>query len=75
MKTNLKNSLLIVAIGLMIWFIPVPKGVTTQAWHLLAIFVATIMGFILQPLPIGAIAFIALTLSATLNVLTPHQAL
>ncbi|MCX8110003.1 MAG: anion permease [Syntrophorhabdaceae bacterium] len=75
MKNKLKNSLITIAIGLMIWFIPVPKGVTSQAWHLLAIFAATIVGFILQPLPIGAIAFISLTITATLKVLTPHEAL
>jgi DASS family divalent anion:Na+ symporter len=31
-------------------------GLTAQGLHLLAIFVATILGFILKPLPIGAIA-------------------
>ena len=30
--------------GLIIWCIPAPVGVTAQAWHLLAVFVGTIVG-------------------------------
>ncbi len=75
MTANLKNGLITVAIGLIICFIPVPDGLNPHAWHLLAIFVATIIGFILQPLPIGAVAFIALAVAASLKVLTPHEIL
>jgi hypothetical protein len=32
--------------GLIIWCIPAPAGVTAQAWHLLAVFVGTIVGII-----------------------------
>ena len=32
--------------GLIIWLIPAPAGVTAQAWHLLAVFVGTIVGII-----------------------------
>jgi len=53
-----------VGVALMIWFMPFPEGIKPEAWHLLAIFVATIVGFILQPLPIGAMAFIALASTA-----------
>jgi len=66
---------IILLIGLSIWFIPIPVGVTPQAWHLFAIFAATIIGFILQPFPMGTIAFVAITLAATLGVLTPKEAL
>ena len=46
--------------GSIIWFLPSPLGVEEQAWHLLAIFVATIIGFITKPFPMGAVALIAL---------------
>ena len=72
---NLRNGLISIAVGLIIWFIPVPAGLKPQAWHLLAIFIATILGFILQPLPIGAVAFISLGLAGILNVLTPADIL
>ena len=32
--------------GLIIWLIPAPIGVTAKAWHLLAVFVGTIVGII-----------------------------
>jgi len=67
--------ILIVLVGLGIWFMPVPEGVTPQAWHLFAIFVATILGFILQPFSMGAVAFIAIALTALLGVLKPAEAL
>jgi DASS family divalent anion:Na+ symporter len=69
------RGLVVVLVGLAIWLIPPPAGVTPQAWHLLAIFVATILGFILQPLPIGSIAFISITFTALSGVLKPAEVL
>jgi DASS family divalent anion:Na+ symporter len=63
--------LLAAALGLSIWLLPVPQGVTPQAWQLLAIFVATIAGIVLEPLPMGAVALLgvaAATLTRTLDV-------
>ncbi|MDO5651628.1 MAG: DASS family sodium-coupled anion symporter [Moraxella sp.] len=58
-----------VAIGLVIWFvIPVPAGVAPNAWHLLALFVATIVAIIGKALPIGAISMIAVSLVAMTHV-------
>lgn len=53
-----------VAIGLVLRFlIPKPVEVTAQAWQLLSIFLSTIAGLILSPLPVGAWAFLGLTTS------------
>ena len=42
------------------WFVvPVPVGVTAQGWHLFIIFILTILGLIIKPLPMGAMAFTA----------------
>lgn len=40
-----------------------PVEVSTQAWQLLAIFLSTIAGLVLSPLPVGAWAFLGLTVS------------
>lgn len=72
---NWVRGLMVILVGAAIWFMPVPKGVTPQAWHLMAIFVATILGFILQPLPIGAVAFISVTITALSGTLKPAEAL
>lgn len=45
---------------LIIWCIPCPEGLTQQAWHLFAIFVALIVSVLTEPLPTGAMSFIAL---------------
>lgn len=75
MSSKLVRSIIVLAVGLIIWMLPVPVGVKIEAWKLLAIFVATIVGFILQPLPIGALAFVALTTAAFSKALTLPQIL
>ncbi|KAK9065116.1 hypothetical protein SSX86_016499 [Deinandra increscens subsp. villosa] len=53
-----------IAVGLIVCFaIPKPTEVSKQAWHLFAIFLTTIAGLILGPLPVGAWAFVCLTVS------------
>ena len=63
----IKKWLPIIGVGFVIWFIPVPAGVKPIAWQVLALFLATIVGFILQPLPMGALAIISLTIAGFLN--------
>ena len=63
------------AIGLAIWFIPVPEGLSAQAWHLLAIFVATVVGIIAKPLPMGAIALIGIIVTILTGTLGISDAL
>ncbi|KAJ6315065.1 hypothetical protein OIU78_018535 [Salix suchowensis] len=41
--------------------VPRPIGITPQAWQLLSIFLSTIAGLILSPLPVAAWAFLGLT--------------
>ena len=54
----------VVAIGAGVWLAPPPPGVDAAAWRLLAIFLATIAGLMLQPLPVGAMALVGLTTAA-----------
>ncbi len=67
--------LITVAVGLIIWFIPAPSGLEPKAWHLFAIFVATIIGFISKPLPMGAIAIFALAVTALTGTLSIEDTL
>ena len=73
--TKLVRGLLVILIGTAIWLMPIPAGLKPAAWQLFAIFVATIAAFILQPLPIGAIAFISVTFTALIGVLKLSEAL
>ena len=75
MNRKMTQLLAVVVVGAVIWFLPVPSGVKNPAWHLFAIFVATILGLILQPFPMGAMALAGITFPMLLGILTPAQAL
>ncbi len=65
----------VILLGAVIWFLPHPDAITPIAWHLFAVFAATIAGFILQPLPIGAVAFIGVSVAALLGVVSVKVAI
>ncbi len=49
--------------GLIIWFLPVPEGLSQQAWQLFAIFITTIFAVIINAMPILTAAVLALAVS------------
>jgi DASS family divalent anion:Na+ symporter len=57
------------------WIIPTPTGVSLEAWHLLGVFLATIGGIILNPLPMGAISLLGIVSLVLTNTLTLNQCL
>ncbi|RZP65300.1 DASS family sodium-coupled anion symporter [Vibrio vulnificus] len=73
-STNLKLLSLFV-LGSVLWFLPVPNGLTEQAWQMMVIFVTTVLSLILAPLPLGAMALLGLTAATLLGVLPIKTAL
>ncbi len=67
---SLKPLAASLAVGIILWFVPAPTGVTKNAWQLLAIFLATIVGIITQPLPLGAVALMGLGAAVLTKTLT-----
>ena len=61
------------AVGVVVLFTPPPDGVDIQAWHLLAIFIATIVGIITSPFPMGVVAVFGLTATSLTGTLTVEQ--
>ncbi|TKY71487.1 Dicarboxylate transporter 2.1 [Spatholobus suberectus] len=60
-----------ICIGLIVRFaVPKPVEVTPEAWQLLSIFLSTIAGLVLSPLPVGAWAFLGLTASVVTKTLS-----
>ena len=57
-------------VGIVIRLIPPPGGA-----HLLAIFVATIVGIVAKPLPMGAMALLGIAATALSGTLSINQAL
>ncbi|AQS41051.1 MAG: Citrate:succinate antiporter [Candidatus Tokpelaia hoelldobleri] len=50
----------LITLGVLL-LVPVPAGMPPQAWRYFAVFIAMIIGMILEPIPATAISFIAVT--------------
>ncbi len=74
-SAKLMPLLATVLVGVAIWFIPPPEGVDIKAWQLLAIFVATIVGIVAKPLPMGAVAVLGVMATALTGTLTIRESL
>ncbi|HEY8203263.1 MAG TPA: anion permease, partial [Pyrinomonadaceae bacterium] len=72
---RLLRWLIVVAVGVIVWLLPIPSGITPQSWHLLAIFAATITGSIVRPIPGGAIVLMGVTAVAITGALPIREAL
>lgn len=63
-----------IIVGIILWLIPAPNGVTPQAWDLFALFVATMIGIILKPFPMGVVSLLSLTIAILTQTLTFAEA-
>lgn len=73
-EINVKAVIITFVIALIIWFIPAPQGVKENAWHLFAIFAATILGIILKAAPMGTMCMMAVAFTALTQVAAPRDA-
>ncbi len=62
------------AIGILIWILPHPQGLTQQAWHMFAVFFATILAIILKPYPMSVISILGLTAAISTGLLSLEDA-
>lgn len=74
-RSKLLRGLIVILIGAAIWFLPPFGSLKPEAMHLIAIFVATILGLILQPLPQGAVVVLGVAFAAITKTLTVGQSL
>jgi DASS family divalent anion:Na+ symporter len=79
MKTQkmsiLVKWLIVAGCGLGISAIPLPAGVTRESWTLLSVFIATIVGSIVQPLPGSAMVLLGVVAVAVFRALPIEKAL
>jgi len=54
---------------------PRPESVKPEGWRLVGLFLATVAGLILEPIPGGALVLLSVTLAAALGALTIQQSL
>jgi len=65
----------VLAVGISIAVIGPPAGIAAESWRLLAIFAATIVGMIVQPLPGGAMVLLGVSALAVFQVMPIRDAL
>ncbi|MBK8147544.1 MAG: DASS family sodium-coupled anion symporter [Acidobacteria bacterium] len=71
----MKKWLIVLACGFGIALFPAPEGVAPKSWTLLAIFIATIVGSIVQPLSGSAMVLVGVIATVVFGVLEPKEAL
>jgi divalent anion:Na+ symporter, DASS family len=74
-STRLWRWAAVVGAGAAIAAAPRPEGIAADSWNLLAIFVATIVGLMLQPLPGGAMVLLGVGATAVLGIQPIDEAL
>lgn len=73
-EMNYKMWLPVIVIGLGLWFMTPPEGLTENAWRLFAIFISAILGIILKAASMGSISMLSITLVAFFQLLAPGDA-
>ena len=75
-RTRVLGFALLIAVYLaFVYLVPRPVAVKPEGWRLTGLFLATIAGSILQPIPGGALVLMAVTLSSIFGGLSIQQAL
>ncbi|MCY7347586.1 MAG: anion permease [Pyrinomonadaceae bacterium] len=67
--------LIVAASAITVALIPVPEGIKPESWMLLAIFIATIVGSIVQPLSGSAMVLLGVVATVLFGALEPKDAL
>jgi DASS family divalent anion:Na+ symporter len=75
LRRRLIGGAVVIGLYLAVQLVPRPDAIKPEGWRLLGIFIATIGGLILRPIPGGALVLIAVTLAAVFGGLTIQQAL
>jgi len=73
-RRTLTKQGIVFALAIGIWLTPVPAGLTKEAWHLFAIFSATILSVILNAFPLLTAAMLAVGASVLTRTVDPAKA-
>ncbi|RPI99518.1 MAG: DASS family sodium-coupled anion symporter [Chloroflexi bacterium] len=71
---KLGKQLLSVALVLGIWFSPIPAGLTSEAWHLFAVFAGAIFSIILNAFPLLTASLLAVAAVVLTGTVDPAKA-
>jgi len=72
-RRKLIAQILPFALAIGLWLVPTPEGLTSQAWHLFAIFASAIFSVILAAFPLLTAAMLAAAAAVLTGTLTPGK--
>jgi divalent anion:Na+ symporter, DASS family len=72
-RRKLITQILPFALAIGLWLVPTPEGLTSQAWHLFAIFASAIFSVILAAFPLLTAAMLAAAAAVLTGTLTPGK--
>jgi DASS family divalent anion:Na+ symporter len=73
-RRTLLVRLAIVALGLALWLMPSPEGLTKEAWRLFVVFAAAIVAVVLRAFPILTASVVAVAIVVLSGLLPPAKA-
>ncbi len=73
-KTAVWRAVAPVVAGIVLAVLPVPSGLKTSAWLYFSLFVAVIVGLVLEPLPAAATGLIGVAVAALAGLVEPKPA-
>ncbi|MDR3565176.1 MAG: DASS family sodium-coupled anion symporter [Negativicutes bacterium] len=73
--SNLTKGIICMGSSALLWFLPVPDGLTVTAWHYFALFFGTVLGLVLHPLPMAAVILISTVFGITVKLFPLKDAL
>jgi L-tartrate/succinate antiporter len=68
MSTKIKLFLPLIVLALL-WFVPAPEGLSQNAWHFLAVFLAVVVGLIIEPVPAALVGFTGISFVAVVGLI------
>ena len=72
--SNYWKALVPILAGVALLFVPIPEGLTANAWYYFALFVAVVIALILEPIPAAAVGLIGVTAAAVSLLVMPKPA-
>src|SRR5512140_3441461 len=75
MRKTAVKCVIVIGIGVLIAALPAPEGISRPAWNLFAIFIAPIVGSVVQPLPGSAVVLLGVVATVVTGALKPFDAL
>ena len=61
MTKQMIGMMIPLAVLFVLWFLPAPQGLSVDAWHFLAIFLAVIVGLVIEPIPSALVGLVGVS--------------